>query len=99
MSVVHRFHCARCDRFIYGQTLDELATGVNYHATSMHPADFSNWTPPTITASLHYSTPMSAVLPQYLVAHGVSSHRAPLVPDITEADRQMLKVGRVLWDS
>ena len=97
MSVVHRFHCARCDRFIYGQTLAELATGVNYHATSTHPSDFANWTPETVIASLHYSSPMSAVLPQYLVAHGTTSHRTSLVPDITDADRRMLAEGHVKW--
>jgi hypothetical protein len=98
MSVVHRFYCARCDRFMYGQTVTELATGANYHATSLHPADFANWTPLTIVASSHYAAPQSTTQPQYLVPHGVTSHRAPLVADITEADRQMLKAGHILWD-
>ena len=92
-DLIHKYYCTRCERFIYGENLVVLANAVNYHATAFHPSDFANWQAENITRSSQY-TGTAAPLPQYLVPHGTTSKREPI---ITEADRAMLAEGHVKW--
>ena len=97
-GVVHRFYCNRCDRFMYGENLAELAKATNYHAISFHPADFSSWTPDGITLSVNYGAPPSQALPRYTQPFGTTSRRGTVALNITDEDRAMLAAGRVKWD-
>ena len=92
-DLIHKYYCTRCDRFVYGENLVVLANAVNYHATAFHPSDFANWTADGIVSSSQYSG-SAGPLPQYLVPHGTTSKREPV---ITEADRVILARGRVKW--
>jgi hypothetical protein len=97
-GVVHRFYCNRCDQFMYGEDPRELATAVNYHATTRHPADFANWDSQTILASANYAAPPSRTLPQYTIPHGTTSRKHAALPELTDEDRAMLAEGYVRWD-
>lgn len=90
----HKYYCARCDRYLFGESRAHLATAVNYHAMTTHPSDFANWTPDTIITSCNYEG-VSGPLPQYLTPHGTTSKA---IPSITDEDRAMLKAGNVSWD-
>jgi hypothetical protein len=102
MSVVHRFYCNRCDRFMYGEDLVELAKAVNYHATAFHPADFANWSATNITASVNYGAPPNQLpaktLPQYIEPHGTTTKKDSVLPELTFDDKAMLAAGHVRWD-
>ena len=95
-SLSHSYYCTRCHRFLYGETLASIAAQVNAHMTAFHPAEFAKWDENGITHSANYST--HGALPEYLVPHGTTSHRVPVLPSITDADRAMLKAGYVKWD-
>lgn len=97
MSAPHKYYCSRCDRFMYGVTLAELAINVNYHATSLHPSDFSNWTVSSIVDSANYSVPPSSVLPQYTEPYGTTSKRGSVLPTLTEDDKAMLAEAKISW--
>jgi hypothetical protein len=89
----HKFYCFRCDRYLFGDSLTSLATGVNGHNTSTHPADFASWTAEGITHSTNYSG--SGPLPAYIVPYGTTSKK---ILTITDEDRAMLAAGHVKWD-
>lgn len=88
-GVVHRFYCSRCDRFMYGENLMELAKATNYHAISFHPADFSSWNQDNIVLSINYGAPPSQTLPLYTQPY---QNR-----NLTEEDQKFLAVARIKW--
>jgi hypothetical protein len=95
---LHKFYCMRCGMCLYGETLAELARNVNYHATSLHPSDFANWTESTISASAHYSVSVhSTPLPQYRQPFGTTSRAGSLLPMLSESDKKMLEEAKIRW--
>jgi hypothetical protein len=99
-GVVHRFYCARCDRFMYGETLEALAAHTNYHATAFHPADFAAWNESNIPLSSNYGAPPSQplCLPEYTEPFGTTSRRGSVLPVLTDEDKNMLAEAHIRWD-
>ena len=96
----HRYYCAYCRRFVFGDAPGQLAMRVNSHNSSHHPADFANWTDLGIVMSAQYMGPISAPLVKYTLPFGTTS-RSGVTPakvyDITDEDRKFLKQALVLW--
>ena len=88
----HKFYCARCNRFLYAETLPYLANAINYHATTSHPSDFCGWTETNIVSSVNYSS--AGPPPQYLVPHGTAQNS---LHNLTEDDKSFLKRARIKW--
>jgi hypothetical protein len=98
---VHKYYCSYCERFTFGETLADLVRGVNFHNTTMHPADFDQWTPETITHSHNYTGSAGKALPQYLRPYGTTSKNewgdAQNPPNITPQDIALLAEARIKW--
>ena len=99
-GVVHRFYCNRCDRFMYGENIAELAKATNYHAISFHPADFSSWNQDNIVLSINYGAPPSQALVrhEYTEPHGTTTKRGTILPALSDEDRAMLAEAHIKWD-
>jgi hypothetical protein len=93
----HKYYCPHCMRYVFGASLEVLASEVNLHAARLHPADCASWSAAGIAQSAHY-TGATGPLPQYLAVHGTTSHHDSVLPALTVEDRAMLAKGLVLWD-
>lgn len=96
-GAMHKFFCVRCDRYLYGEDTILLATEVNRHASSYHPADFANWTSQTVVASAHYSPPPGNILSQYTQPFGTASCAGTVLPALSEYDKKMLQEAHIKW--
>jgi hypothetical protein len=96
-EVVHKYLCAYCKLYVFGETTANLASTVNSHNTRMHPTDFANWTPEGITHSKQYSG-LNGPLPQYLKPYAQSKEWGDAKPpDISERDKIFLSTNGIKW--
>lgn len=104
-NVLHKFFCLDCKIFLFGVTVQRLATNVNDHMLSTHPTRFAGYTEGSIVRSACYTTPdtvlPSGPRPEYTKPWALTTRAewgdAKKPPDITEDDIQMLKEHYIAW--
>ena len=98
---VHRYECANCRIFIYGETVDRLSVDVNQHNHQHHPSDCDTWTSSQIVKSSRYRNPdvfASTARPEYTVSHGTTQNSIKTIDQkVTDADRNLLAELKVKW--
>lgn len=96
-----RYYCTHCERFFYGNNLNDLARTINGHNDRLHPAEFSGWTGNNIVKSSHYHgsaeiSRVTAETPSQRTTQRDDQNQDAL-PSLTDDDKQFLAKALVKW--